>query len=555
MPLPVWFLDTGISEASAVLVWVRPIPAPGDAGPPPAAERRLVTAQHVLRTNDQTDGPYSANLLAWPPGISYQGFPPFELEVDRLLSPTDSTPLQGPEDFAFLKFKSATGADPSPLLSDEACKKGMGGLNICGYTTGSPLIDVHQGETVPAPHPAWTLLNHLKELSMGILSPGMGSPTRGTSGGGVFQEDRYAGVYRGAFGPQGQHCFIPIPHLRTWLRAHGYEFVDLSVTGQLGEIGKQLVSVAQQKTDPAVSALLAPRRHYLQLLSDTLLEFRTQKMLHDHLHYLQLPYATAAWAARAGLQDATNLNTYETAICGISGRMELTAKSITAIPQDAGNNLMLEQERARVWHTDIQNALKSASTTQDNYAGASKACDTIGSILRRQMSRINNNLVQNADMMDLTILADLLEQVGSMSTAPGRDDLLSGSKACSTVHTSLKESIDLHHRWQDLDNLLWEVERCLAADAYNEFLMRWQFMILSLNNLTPLAAGANRPGRITDYVNANQALIDSANRLKLPASFQLLARECRDQFMKVDNQLFALADHVASLRRPLQDLL
>lgn len=558
MPLPVWFLDTGISEASAVLVWVRPIPIPGAAGPPPAPEHRLLTAQHVLRTIGNTDGPYSSNLQAWPPGVSYHGSLPFALEVDRTLTPSDTTPLQDAEDFAFLKLKTATGANAAPLLADAACKDGLNGLDICGYSTGSALLENHQGETIPVPYPNWRLLQYQFAHARGILSPGSGSPQRGTSGGGVFLEDRYAGVYRGAFGPEGEHCFLPIPNLRIWLQARGYEFVDLSVTGQVDVIVKQLVSVVQHKSDPGVSPLLANAQEDLRTLSNILLEFRTQKHLHDHLHKIQLQYSSAAWAARAGLEDEEKLNTYEQAVTGMDMALKETSKSINEIPQDAGDNIRLEKTRAQHWYKNLRDALDTAATSGENSASAIKACDTIGTTLRRQMSLINGKLIENADNMDLKMLGNLLKQIGNTLPAPEREELLIGSDACGTVQVALKDGVDLHNRWQKLDNTLWDAELGLAGaaiDAYENFLLQWQILLTSLRGLTAIAPGAGWATRVALVVAAGQTIINTVGRPRLTSNFQRVARECRNQFLNVDDQLLSQADRVAGLRKPLQNLL
>lgn len=145
--LPVWFLQAGQSEGSAVLVWVQPVGSR-------VTEKRLLTAQHVLRpSEDKRNGSYPSKIRAWPPDVGFLSDKRFDLELDLVLTPSDATPLVNAEDFAFLKIPpEATGATPSGLLTDAVCIVGLSDLNIVGYTNGQALIDL-DGVVRPAPHP------------------------------------------------------------------------------------------------------------------------------------------------------------------------------------------------------------------------------------------------------------------------------------------------------------------------------------------------------------------------------------------------------------------
>jgi hypothetical protein len=440
---PVWFLNNGQSTGSAVLVWVRPI----GGG---TAEQRLLTAQHVLRLNDQLNGPYSQTLKVWPPDVGYNDATAIPVTVDTILSPDPSLPLQHPEDLAFLSLPSgATGSSPSGLLPFGECVAGLGGLDIFGYVSGDDLITVQKGVVRPAPYSAWTYDFLDATSGIGTLVPGQGAPAGGVSGGGVFLKDRCAGIYRGEFQNIGQHLFLPLTRVRDWLFAKGWELVDQSVSGRVAAITTGIDAVDKLKAAGDVRALLNANQQQINELKEALVDFAFCKQLHDVLHGIHLAFQDVSMSLTMRELSAFRFKIFVQTV-------ELRLQEIDDIFAKTAATAML-QNREAVWVDSLKKSFRVAQGSLFSDDVAIAFCDELQSILQRNLPSINMQLVGLARAMKLQQLSQLFGTISQMKvvSAQQKDECLRSQEACLTLRADLLDNVETHNRWQEMDDKLW----------------------------------------------------------------------------------------------------
>lgn len=551
---PVWFIAAGNQEGSAVLVWVRPVGGT-------VSELRLVTAQHLLRPPGQPGGQYAPVVQGWVPGLPYTPANAITLEIDLVLTPPEAQPMVDPQDFAFLKLdRNATGTPP-PLLAEADCQVGLGNLTISGFPGGAQTNAVHGGIVTPVTYSAWTYVNFMPTTGAGILNPGMGTPVGGVSGGGVFSNGRYGGVYRGMYTAVGQHTFIPLAVLRQWCLQHGYELVNLSLNDQVTSIEQSLkATTAEKETNPAMKALTEAGRDELSALKDVLNEFLVYKQLHDQLHLIQIQFANIAGAVRVTPMDDAALDRFALAVDAIEPQMPISTKILEGY-EDGGATF---KRREAAWIKKLDEAVLVGRDATTANSKALDACMQIRTVLRTHLPRINAELVLAAQSMDLDLLGKLFGDISALPglPAPTADGYKQGKVASLSLRNTLQQQIQVHDLWQAIDVNLWEAERVLPTApgaSAAEFTLQWKWIT---DTLQTLIVAANATGT-TDWTSKLSAQIEefakvmagtSTGTTPMAVSFDRLAQAIRRQFYKVDKDLKEQAERVADLGTGLAPL-
>lgn len=551
---PVWFIAAGNQEGSAVLVWVRPIGSK-------VSELRLVTAQHLLRQNKAPAGTYAIAIQGWLPGDGFNPATAVPLAIDTVLTPPENLPMAGSEDFAFLTLAPGFTGIPSPLLADALCQPVLNNITLSGYPGGAAFNAVHRGVVTPVVYAQCTFVDYLVAIASGILNPGLGAPVAGVSGGGVFSEGRYAGVYRGEFTAVGQHTFIPVNVLRQWCLSHGYELVDLPVTEQVTSIQESLdVTVAMvtaEGTNAGIKSITDPARQKLGDLKSLLDEFLVYKLLHDSLHLVQLQFASMASAVRS--TPLVDLGLFELALDGIES---ILPGAISLINSYLSPPRTFKTTEGR-WVEALDAAIKMGREAADeDTAKAVSACMQIRSILRTHLPRINVALVEAARSMDLGLLSTLFRNISLLPGLPAAvaENYKQSAAVSLTLSQGLQQQIQVHDLWQTIDVTLWDAEQLLPAAPGSPrqlFELQWAW---TTDNVQQMMLAANATGttvwtsKVSPLLLSLTALLPGQDYSRLPRSFDLFAQAVRRQFYQVDKELKKLAEQVADLGKRLDPL-
>jgi hypothetical protein len=543
--LPVWFIDANGAQGSAVLVWVKKKGAP-------EARQYLLTAQHVVREEDSRTGPYCTSISAWQEDTGYNPVGGIPVTVDLDLSPDPAQPLVNAEDIAFLELPpGAAGVSPPPLIPFAQCTPTIPGLTIAGYISGNILINIHKNIVKPAVFQGWTYDNWLPGSASGVLTPGSGKPAGGVSGGGVFLDGRYLGVYRGEFENVAQHIFIPVTRIREWCAARGHELQDLSIEGKVEAIEKTIEELHSLKDNPMVKQRVDSSKQEMQTLKNVLAKFRLDKLLHDYLHRMQKQYLNANKAARAAEFDDIAIDDFTTAIRGIKEEVIGVSNTLDELAPGA---------KKPSWLKGLQDALSQADTASAEQQSAQVMCRKIGTTLRTNLPSINQDLVDGAAEMDLSRLGNLLGDIGRLPSVSSShsEGLLAGQKTCTDTDAEIKALTAVHHTWQGIDVSLWDAERATltgAAGGRDEFTSHWNDILKDLTPLLALAAEASWAMALLKLVNKVAALLPGdASWSAMADEFERFARKARERFFDVDQELRNSAQKVATLDKPLESL-
>lgn len=542
-----------------MLVWVRP------AGVS-VAELRLLTAQHVLRNNKAPSGAYATDIKAWPPGGSNDRGKALTLSLDRELSPNEARPMDETEDFAFLKLPYGCTGVPPPLLPEGECCPGLKDLTLSGYPGGDEINDINGGIVTPATYNLWTLENIVEASARGILSPGMGTPAAGVSGGGVFHNGRYVGMYRGWYESVKHHTFIPVIRIKSWCFSRSYHLVDYSALDDVNFIRSGLAAAAVEKqTQPAVKALVTARNKELEEFKKTLEKFNVYKELHVQLRQVQIQFDHIEIAIRSaqfsGMDqpfEGDPKDHFVLAVDSIDTLISFTTDIINNF--EAGDSTFRAREGA--WVNQLSEAVATGRKIGRASSMARSACRLIRTLLRSQQPRINVELQALVRSMDLSILASLFS---SLRLLPGLGSALTSScthseQACVSLINTLQHLIELHDKWQTVDVSIMGASPYLSTardGSQSEFANEWAYItdaLTPLINTAKLVGTDGWPDTLSNLITDISQALDTGRSLKLESDFSHLSQDIRRQFHKVNEHLTRLAGQITRLLNELVSL-
>ncbi|OAI56242.1 hypothetical protein AYO49_04660 [Verrucomicrobiaceae bacterium SCGC AG-212-N21] len=503
--LPVWFLKHDTGEGSAVLVWVHKFGGT-------EAKPYLLTAQHVARAFDGTQktyGPYADGIKVWAPQLGYNPLAGIATTVDRVLSPPDDTPLAGPTDLAFLALDPNHAAgSAAPVLPIDQCKAGLGGLTISGYSGGSAQIGVHGNIVDATGFTLWTFNDFVEPSARGLLL-GTGNPKSGTSGGGVFHNGKYAGLYRGEFEKLGEHLFIPLISIQQYLSRKGHELV--SPAPQTGGNSGQSDGLSPLHLQEAAA------------LKVELEQFRVCKSLHDHLHLIQKGYVNAAKAARAPAFESMVVDNFTDASQAMEEETAKLERTIKGIPKEFGD---LTTDAA-AWFPKLQVCVATAvkAALEIDGPAAQKACRDLARLLRQHLPRINESLVNKARAM-----------------ATNRVSLLFAGL------DAIKSRMIVHDQWQNIDLILWDAEQMVFSKDAMGFSAQWDDIVSSVQPILAAEPKAPWAAKLANSITTISPVLQAPDPwATLPPRFDSFARDARSRFFWVDLDLKDQAEEAVKL--------
>lgn len=560
---PVWYLQAGRmapskefvveSQASAVLVVVKSIKTA-------KTHKVLLTVQHALRTGtDKRSGPFHPTFRAWAPGYGYHNGTGIEVSVFSELTPDATGVFAEPEDLAFLELPvDATGSAPCRLAKNTDCAIGLGSLSVVGFISGDDLIQNHAGRVEYASHPNWRFVSADEVKGICILGPGDGSPAGGVSGGGVFKGDNFLGIYRGAFISTGEHLFLPITRVREWCRLREYDLVDPSATSALmDEIAVGIGTLGDQLPNKALRAHLDKSKELMEKLRTNLALFKSYKNLHDGLHQVQLLLGSVENAAKR-LPDSGAADQMDEYLSVFSREAKTTQATIETLPGEPPTLRMKES----VWLKQFVEALETGRSglAHSEQGPARQATKTLRRVLRFQMPRINTELSVSAEAMNLVGLRDLFADA---TILPGLSDeatrsFKAGQSSTDQVFQRLQAQVSLHSAWQNVDQMLWQIEDALSQSVEadpGDFDAVWNALHIELQKIIGNEAS-------TQWVQTLSPLVDQIVALRtnniwpdIPKAFSKMQKACRYRFFDVDADLRNLASEVAAIGESLNTLL
>lgn len=556
--LPVWFLRcAGLppgAEASAAFILVRNRESN-------SIHSLLVAAQHSMRT-EKIQGGYYTEILAWPPGIGYNDQTAIKVTLFPKLSPPESNPWVEPEDLIFLEVPADQAGD-EPCRVDLKCdfSAALFPLEIVGFDGGAALINAHRGIVKHASHPNWKLVGRDGPRAIGILGEGGIPPQWGASGGGVFLNGAYVGVYRGMYTKTGQHLFLPLDRVRRWCQMRNFDLINLEpepVDVQVQKIKTGVDTIAGSNT-PGLPALLAANQKVITRLKSNLALFNSYKQLHDGLHQVQfqftrlvedakcLPERQAATRVESLFQkfqevDASNFETW-----------------IGTLPEEPETVRGLENEWLAKFRDAAINGSRALGGNLITKMAVNKSVLDLRGVLAREMPHVNQLLSACARSMKLASLTELFAQVAKLPgvSQPFIDASLAGQESTFRLHQRLLAQVELHTAWQTADESFWLTEdnlRNAKADpeTRND---QWYSVKTDIERALARDRSDDLVPDIAARLEAMDQLTNQGDHRGFADQFSLLERDCRTHFFTVDRNLLKLATEVADIEKSLNNLL
>jgi hypothetical protein len=554
LDLPVWYLQSGeitnegkfndIGQASGVVVSV--CDAAGNR------HRLLLTVQHALRSGaDKQSGKFHPAYRGWPPGRGFNDGTAIPLSVFEPLTPKSEEPFADAQDIAFLKLPpEAAGSPPARLIRNEQCLLNLQPLTIAGFISGSDLVDTHYGIVTYATHPNWRFVHQDLTSSKCILGPGDGAPGPGVSGGGVFKESEFVGIYRGKYDTTGEHLFLSIITIRLWCRERGFELLDPNIaniiTG-IGTLGEESVNTGLRNYLKNGSGLLVNLRANLGL-------FQSYKNLHDSLHRVQRQIKFLESAAKGLPETAESLDEFLGIFMGETQTAEAAINSLPGTPD-------IFRPPEKEWLATFKNALQECRSCMDrgDSEGAPKEARIVRRYLRSEMPRIDLALSNAARAMNLKGLKDLFK---TASHLPGLSteavtSLETGRNSTEQISQRVDAHLELHNTWQRIDRDLWDAEDSLKLMGTDpeDFEIVWIPLLTKVQALIAADATSQWALALGPLAQTVETCRTTPGFQGLGKSFLNLQKACRSRFFDVDTSLRNLAAEVAAIGESVDNLL
>ncbi len=554
MTLPVWYFQSGkineqdnfedLGQASGVVVSV--CDAAGNR------HRLLLTVQHALRSGeDKQSGPYHPAYRAWPPGRGYNDKTAVPLTIFEPLTPKNEDPFADAQDIAFLKLPpEAVGAPPARLIRNEQCLVDLHPLMIIGFIGGQALVDEHYGIVTYASHPNWRFVHQDLTSSRCILGPGDGAPGPGVSGGGVFKDEEFVGIYRGKYETTGLHLFLSIITIRLWCRERGFELVDpniWNIISSIGTLGEDSVRATLREHLKNGSGLLVNLRVNLGL-------FQSYKNLHDSLHRVQRQIKHLETAAQGLPETAESLDDFLGIFTGEAQYAEAMVNTLPATPDQFRQTEMK-------WLLPFKKTLDDCRSSSDrsDAEGARREARIIRRHLRWEMPRIDLALSTAAQAMNLKGLKELFK---TASGVPGLfqdavNSLETGLNSTEQISQRVEAHLTLHNTWQTIDRELWDAEDSMKSMETDpeDFEIVWTPLLAKVQTLIAADPTSQWALALAPMAQAVEACRTTPGFQGLGKTFLAMQKACRNRFFDVDTSLRNLAAEVGAIGESVNNLL
>lgn len=312
-----------------------------------------------------------------------------------------------------------------------------------------------------------------------------------------------------------------------------------------------------QSKDPEVQKLIAGAHEDLLKVEGRLLTLTNCKLLHDKLHSVQTETYEEIQRAALATDDLSpaelaNVTTQADRIADFYAEASDLLLALGRAPQIANP----------AWLANVQSVLdllRRAKLRSDVRA----ALFRLRTVLRQQLPRFDDAIVETADKVPFELAVKLLRQVAKLPLARNFAATIEGAATqLDDVTRELKATIALHRAWQAVDGEVWELERLLLSTGpqlpASESAQNWQQIDLSWPWIKQLLADA-RQGQAQANVELDGALADvdaamagkDADRAPLAAALSGAIRKIRLGFVAVDKALKGQCVRISALRDPI----
>ncbi|MGC4013368.1 MAG: hypothetical protein QM755_02455 [Luteolibacter sp.] len=185
-----------------------------------------------------------------------------------------------------------------------------------------------------------------------------------------------------------------------------------------------------------------------------LVQIRSYKELHDHLHLLQLNLRRFSNVTRQVVSDPSSLVDLNECISTMRLAAGQARPSIDALPSYL-------QSTENEWLGSLQQAITLAEQQKKNRDPVSgrRSVQMVKSLLRQNSPRIDRAILDASNALDVRGLVDLFKKTSELPGTPPQTQaaLTEAQAAATSLITEINARMYMHSLWQRLDGEIWEM--------------------------------------------------------------------------------------------------